>query len=198
MFSIFRHKLPWSKIANEKNASMTPLDIFCLKENIYELDGELTVDEQSEKELASILYDITEKSHTYCGFKPIALAMLTGKLHLTKTFLEKNRSLVRENISGFGTLLSLLLNPFYNFNLSTSKLNKLLDLLLKANSNPLKIVKIFVKKFRGNVCEYYSSLSKTRKYYNWFKKKKLQLTLKLCLLGSSEKFTQRAIQITLK
>ncbi|XP_022179127.1 uncharacterized protein LOC111039801 [Myzus persicae] len=162
MFSIFRHKLPWSKISNEKNASMTPLDIFCLKENIYELDEELIVDEQSENELASILYDITEKSHTYCGFKPIALAMLTGKLHLTKKFLEKNRSVVNENISGFGTLLSLLLNPFYNFNLSNTELNKLLDLLLKANSNPLKIVEIFVKKFRGNICEYYTSLSELK------------------------------------
>jgi len=117
MFSIFRHKLPWSEISNGTNTSMTPLDILCLKENICELDEELTVDEQSENELASILYDVTEKSHTYCGFKPIALAMLTGKLHLTKTFLVKNRLVVNENISGFGTLLSLLLNPLYNFNL---------------------------------------------------------------------------------
>jgi len=163
MFSIFRHKLPWSKISNEKY-SMTPLDIFCLKQNIYELDEKLTVDEQSENELASILYDITEKSHTYCGFKPIALAMLTGKLHLTKTFLEKNRSVVNENISGFGTLLSLLLNPFYNLNLSNMELNKLLDLLLKANSNPLKIVKILVQKFRGNICEYYSDSTKSKRY----------------------------------
>lgn len=168
MFSIFRHELPWRKISNEANASMTPLDIFCLKENIYEIDEELSVDEQSENELASILYDVTEKSHTYCGFKPIALAMLTGKLHLTKTFLEKNVSVVNENISGFGTLLSLLLNPFYNFNLSNTKLKKLLDLLLKSNSNPLKIVKILVKKFRGNICEYYSSLFESKKYSIWF------------------------------
>jgi len=164
MFSIFRHQLPWSKIANENNASMTPLDIFCLKENMYELNGELTVDEQSENELASILHDVTEKNHTYCGFKPIALTMLTGKLHLTKTFLEKNISVVNKNISGFGTLLSLLLNPFYNFNLSNTELNKLLDLLLKANSNPLKIVQISNKKFRGNICEYYFSLSEPEKY----------------------------------
>ncbi|XP_050058869.1 uncharacterized protein LOC114131004 [Aphis gossypii] len=163
MFSIFRYKLPWSKLANKNNASVTPLDIFCLKENIYEFDEELTVDEKSENELASMLYDATNKSHTYCGFEPIVLAMLTGKLHLTKMFLEKNRSVVNKIISGFGTLLSLLLNPFYNFNLSNTKLNKLLDLLLKTNSNPLKIIKIFNMKFRGNICEYYSNLSESEK-----------------------------------
>lgn len=164
MFSVFRYQLPWSKIANENNATMTPLDIFCLKDNLYELNNELSVDEQSENELASILYNVTEKSHTYSGFKPIALAMLTGKLHLTKMFLKKNRSIINKNISGFGTLLSLLLNPFYNFNLSYTKLNKLLDLLLKSNANPLKIVKISDRKFKGNICEYYFSLSKSEKY----------------------------------
>lgn len=183
MFSIFRYKLPWSKLANENNASMTPLDIFCLKENIYELDEELTVDEKSENELASMLYDVTSKSHTYCGFEPIVLAMLTGKLHLTKMFLDKNRSVVNKIISGFGTLLSLLLNPFYNFNLSNTKLNKLLDLLLKANSNPLKIIKIFNIKFRGNICEYYSNLSESEKYSTNCLKIKSQLTRKFYLLG---------------
>lgn len=166
MIIFFQYKLPWVTIMNDK-ATMTPLDIFCLKKNKYKLNGRLSdVSKQSENELASILYDVTEKNHTYCGFKPIALAMLTGKLNLTETFLKKDKTIVNETIPGFGTLLALLLNPLYNFNLSHKQLNQLLDLLLKENSNPLKIVKISDKKFRGNIYEYCFMLSKSEKYYH--------------------------------
>lgn len=152
---------------NDK-ASMTPLDILCLKENKYILDEILIVDENSETELASILYDVTEKSHTYCGLKPVALAMLSGKLNLTKTFLKKNRATVNENIFGLGTLLTLLFNPIYNLNLSYKTFDELLDLLLISNSNPLKIVQIFDKKFRGNIYEYCFMLSESQKYNIYF------------------------------
>jgi len=145
---------------------MTPLDIFCLKENKSKLNKKLDVDEQSESELVSILYDVTKKSHSYCGLKPTALAMLTGKLHLTKTLLKKNRKIVNETISGLGTLLTLLLNPAYNLNLRYKKIHELLDLLLNANFNPLKIVKISSEKFRGNIFEYCYKLHESKKYYN--------------------------------
>lgn len=144
---------------------MTPLDIFCLKENKSKLNRKLEIDEKSESELVSILYDVTKKSHPYCGLKPTALAMLTGKLHLTKTLLNKNRKNVDETISGFGTLLTLLLNPTYNLNLSYKKIIELLDLLLDANCNPLKIVTISSEKFRGNIFEYCHKLSETKKLY---------------------------------
>jgi len=143
---------------------MTPLDIFCLKENNNIYNDKLAIDEQSENELFYLLYDVTEKKHAYCGLPPIALAMLTGKLNLTKTFLNKNRTIVNKTISGFGTLLTLLLNPTYNFNLSCTILNQLLDLLLNMNSNPLKIVNIFDSMFKGNIYEYCFILSKSKKY----------------------------------
>lgn len=156
---------------------MTALDILCLKENKYYalnktlavndelLEYELTVDEKSENELASILYDITNKNHTYCGLKPVALAMLSGKLNLTEMFLKKDRTIVNKIIPQFGTLLTLLFNPIYNFNLSYKELNELLDLLLEANSNPFKIVEITDQEFRGNLYEYCFLLSETKKYY---------------------------------
>lgn len=144
---------------------MTPLDILCLKKNEYKLNGKFTVDEQSENELASILYDVTERSSTYCGLKPIALAMLSGKLNLTEILLNKDRTIINETIPGFGTLLTLLVNPNYNFNLSYKMINELLDLLLKSNSNPLKIVTIFDNEFCGNIYEYCYVLSTTEKYY---------------------------------
>lgn len=144
---------------------MTPLDILCLKKNDYKINGKFAVDEQSENELASILYDVTERSSTYCGFKPIALAMLSGKLNLTEIFINKDRTIINEKIPGFGTLLTLLVNPNYNFNLSYKKINKLLDLLLKSNSNPLKIVKVIDEEFRGNIYEYCNVLSTSEKYY---------------------------------
>lgn len=152
---------------NDKT-TMTPLDILCLKENKYKLNETLTVDEHSENELASILYDVTKKNHTYCGLKPIALAMLSGKLNLTKTFLKKDRATVNENIFGLGTLLTLLFNPIYNLNLSYETFNELLDLLLISNSNPLKIVKICDKKFRGNIYEYCFMLSESQEYDVYF------------------------------
>lgn len=134
---------------------MTPLDTFCLKENELKSNDQITVDEQLENKLASMLYDVTEKNHTYCGFKPIALAMLTGKLSLVNTFLEKNSTVVNESITGFGTLLTLLFNPVYNLNLSIEKVNEFVDLLLKANLNPLKIVNISHEEpFRGNIYDY--------------------------------------------
>jgi len=168
MTNLLQHKLPWVTITNDK-ATMTPLDIFCLKENKYKSNEKLTVAKhQLESELASILYDVTEKNHTYCGFKPIALAMLTGKLNLMETFLKKDKTIVNDIIPGFGTLLTLLLNPLYNLNLSHEKLNQLLDLLLKENSNPFKIVKISDEKFRGNIYEYCYMLSKSEKYYIYF------------------------------
>lgn len=145
---------------------MTPLDIFCLKENHSKSNRKLDVDEQSESELVSILYNITKKSHSYCGLKPTALAMLTGKLHLTKMLLNENRKIVDETISGLGTLLTLLLNPTYNLNLTYKKIHELLDLLLNANSNPLKIVKIPSEKFRGNIFDYCYKLQESKKYYN--------------------------------
>lgn len=161
MFSVFRHKYPWITITNDN--TMTPLDIFCLKENSYKLHDALAVDEQSENELASILYDVTERSNAYCGFMPIALAMLTGKLNLTEVFLNKDRTVVNETISGVGTLLTLLVNPIYNLNLSNQTINKLLDLLLKSNSNPLKIVMISDREFRGNIYEYCIMLTESKK-----------------------------------
>jgi len=163
MTNIFQYKLPWVKITNDET-TMTPLDIFCLKENKYKLNKKSTVTKQLENEIASLLYDVTEKNHTYCGFKPIALAMLTGKLNLMETFLEKDKSIVNDIIPDFGTLLTLLLNPFYNLNLSHKKLNQLLNLLLKENSNPFKIVKISDDKFRGNIYEYCFTLYNSKKY----------------------------------
>lgn len=145
-----------------QDATMTPLDILCLKENKHKLDKKFLVDDQSEAKLASMLYDVTDKNHTYCGFKPIALAMLTEKLNLTETLLKKNITVVNETISGFGTLLTLLLNPNYNFNLSNENLNKLLDMLLDMNSNPFKIIEVSDNKFRGNVYEYCSMLSELK------------------------------------
>lgn len=143
---------------------MTPLDIFCLKKNKYKHNGKFIVDEKSENELASILYDVTKRSNTYCGFKPIALAMLSGKLNLIEIFLNKDRTIINEIIPDFGTLLTLLVNPNYNFNLSYKKIKEILDLLLKSNSNPLKIVKIADQEFRGNIFEYCYMLSELEKY----------------------------------
>lgn len=145
---------------------MTPLDILCLKKNEYKLNGKFDVDEQSENELVSKLYDVTDRNSTYCGFKPIALAMLSGKLNLTEILLKKDKATINETIPGFGTLLTLLVNPNYNFNLSYKKINDLLDLLLKSNSNPLKIVKIIDKEFRGNIYEYCYGLLTSEKYYS--------------------------------
>lgn len=162
MLSLFRYELPWKNITTNE-PSMTPLDILCLKKNNFETNENSSEDEQLECEIASKLYNVTKKSHTYCGFKPIALAMLTGKLNLTKMFLEKNRRVVNEIIAGFGTLVSLLLNPNYNFNLSYKKINEFLDLLLKANSNTLKIFEIFNEEFKGNVYEYCFMLNKSKK-----------------------------------
>lgn len=160
MFGVFQYKLPWEKIVNDK-AIMTPLDLFCLKENKKQ-----PYDELSENKLASILYDVTKKNHTYCGLKPIALAMLTGKINLFKTFLEKDREVINKTIPGLGTLLTLLLNPTYNINLSYRKLSQFLKLLVNANSNPFKIVKISNDKFRGNIYEFCFMLSETEKYFN--------------------------------
>lgn len=143
---------------------MTPLDMFCLKEKEFKSNDQTTVVEKLENELASMLYDVTEINHTYCGFKPIALAMLTGKLSLVNMFLEKNRTVVNETITGFGTLLTLLFNPVYNLNLSIEKLNEFVDLLLKANLNPLKVVIISHEKaFKGNIYDYHYTLSKPEK-----------------------------------
>lgn len=163
MLSLFQYELPWKNITTDE-ASMTPLDILCLKKNNFEFDEKLSEDEQLECELASMLYSVTMKSHTYCGFKPIALAMLTGKLNLTKIFLEKNWSILNENISGFGTLLSLILNPNYNLNLSNQKICALLALLLKAKANTLKIFENFNEEFKGNIYEYCFMLNKSKKY----------------------------------
>lgn len=143
---------------------MTPLDMFCLKENEYKLNGELAVDEQSEIELASILDDVTDKNHTYCSFKPVALTMLTGKLYLTKMFLKKHPLVINENVRGFGNLLTLLFNPVYNLNLSYKQLNENMDVLLKTNLNPLKMVEIPDEKFRGNIYDYCFMLSESEKY----------------------------------
>lgn len=155
---------------------MTALDILCLKENKYYtlnktlavndelLEYELVVDDQSECELASMLYDVTKKNHTYCGLQPIALAMLTGKLNLTAMFLKKDTKVINKIILHLGTLLTLLLNPIYNLNLSYNELNELLDLLLRANANPLTIVEISDQKFRGNVYDYCFILSETKRY----------------------------------
>lgn len=163
MLSLFRYELPWKNIVTDE-ASMTPLDILCLKKNYFDYNEKSTEYELLENELASILYSVTEKNHSYCGFKPIALAMLTGKLNLTKIFLSKNQINVNEIITGFGTLLSLLLNPNYNFNLSYEKIIEFLDLLLEANSNTLTIFEIFNDEFKGNVYEYCFMLKESKKY----------------------------------
>lgn len=136
--------------------------MFCLKRNEKKSNETFSVDEESEIELVSILYDVTDKNHTYCGFKPIALAMLTGKLHLTKTLLKKNKNVINEKISGIGNLLTLLLNPVYNLNLSYEKLSANVDLLLGANLNPLNIFE--VNEFRGNIYDYYFILTESEKY----------------------------------
>jgi hypothetical protein len=163
MLSLFRYELPWKNIATDE-ASMTPLDILCLKKNNFEINENSIEYEKFENELASILYSVTKKSHSFCGFNPIALAMLTGKLNLTKIFLGKNRRNVNKTISGFGTLLSLLLNPNYNFNLSYKKIIEFLDLLLEANSNTLKSFEVYNEEFKGNIYEYCFMLKESKKY----------------------------------
>ncbi|XP_050536364.1 uncharacterized protein LOC126902801 [Daktulosphaira vitifoliae] len=158
IYEILKYDLPWKTYA-KLNTNMTALDIVCLMKRKLTPDiSKNSLVYQMEKDLAVMLYDVTDKNHSFCGLNAVALAMLTGKKEIVKALLFRDNKLVNKVFKGLGNLLFLLFNPQYNMNLSPTLQNDFLNLLLYFNANPLFVVNLKEQQFHGNIYDYHCFL----------------------------------------